>query len=123
MKRTELSKVAAADLVELFEKIGVAQDEALLGGETAKFNRLYDQMTAVSDEMKRRDGDQRRALQSLYSSENMQVRLKAAIHTLAVAPVEAREQLEAVAASKWFPQAGDAGMTLLALDDGTFRPS
>lgn len=101
----------------------MAQDEALLGGETAKFNRLYDQMTAVSDEMKRRDGDQRRALQSLYSSENMQVRLKAAIHTLAAAPVEARKLLEAVAVSKWFPQAGDAGMMLLALDDGTYRPS
>jgi hypothetical protein len=123
MKRTEISKVAAADLVELFEKIGVAQDEALLGGEIAKFNRLYDRMAAVSDEVKRRDGDQRRALQSLYNSENMQVRLKAAIHTLAVAPVEARKLLEAVAASNWLPQAGDAGMMLLALDNGTYRPS
>ena len=122
MKRTDLSKVAAADLVELFARIGLAQDEALLAGEIARFNRLYDRMAAVSDEMKRRDGDQRRALQSLYSSDNMQVRLKAAIHTLAVAPVEARKQLEAIAASKWFPQAGDAGMTLLALDDGTYRP-
>jgi hypothetical protein len=53
----------------------------------------------------------------------MQVRLKAAIHTLAVAPVEARQQLEAIATSNWYPQAGDAGMTIRGLDDGTFRPT
>ncbi|MDB5654291.1 MAG: hypothetical protein JWQ94_1904 [Tardiphaga sp.] len=123
MKRTELSNMTTAGLVELFKQIGLAQDAALLGGGIAKFNRLYDRMNAVSDELKRRDGDQRRALQVLYGFNNMQVRLKAAIHTLAVAPSEARDQLQAVANSKWFPQAGDAGMSLLALDNGTFKPS
>ncbi|GEM_PF-847585 len=37
--------------------------------------------------------------------------------------LEARSQLEAIAQSKWFPQAGDAGMTLLNLDRGVFKPS
>ncbi len=43
--------------------------------------------------------------------------------TLAVAPIEARAQLEAIAASKWFPQAGDAGMSLSNLDNGIFKPT
>ena len=123
MKRIELTNMKTDDLVSLFAQIGEAQDAALLGGEYAKFNRLYDRMAAVSNELKQREGDQRRALQVLYEFKNMQVRLKAAIHTLAVAPVEARAQLQAVADSKWFPQAGDAGMSLVALDDGTFKPS
>lgn len=97
MKRIELTNMNTDDLVSLFAQIGEAQDEALLGGEYAKFNRLHDRMAAVSNELKQREGHQRRALQVLYDFKNMQVRLKAAIHTLAVAPVEARAQLQAIA--------------------------
>ena len=122
MKRLELADIPTPDLVNLFAVIGVAQDEALLGGEIAKFNRLYDQMATVSNELSARDGDQRRELRQLYSYDNMQVRLKAAIHTLAVLPEEARKQLQLVAGSQWFPQAGDAGMTISGLEDGTFKP-
>ena len=41
----------------------------------------------------------------------------------AVAPPEARRKLEAIADSQWFPQAGDAGMSLLNLDRGIFKPT
>jgi hypothetical protein len=123
MKRIDLSTMTTAELVDLFARIGVAQDEALLGGEYTKFNRLFDRMAAVSDELKQREGDQRRELRGLYSYGNMQVRLKAAIHTLAVFPVEARAQLQAIADTNWLPQAGDAGMSLLNLDRGVFKPS
>jgi hypothetical protein len=112
-----------ADLVERFAQIGVAQDQALLSGEIAKFNRLFERMGDVSNELKKRQGDQRRALMVLYSYPNMQVRLKAAKHTLAVAPVEARRQIETIAASNWMPQAGDAGMALWNLDRGVYRPT
>jgi methanogenic corrinoid protein MtbC1 len=123
MKRAKLEEMATSNLIELFVKIAVEQDNALLVGQTAKFNRLYDRMKEVSDELKARPGDQRRALMTLYEYPNMQVRLKAAIHTLAVAPVEARQAVEAIANSKWFPQAGDAGMSLHGLDSGTFKPT
>lgn len=123
MKRQNLSEMTIAELVSLFEQIGLAQDEAILGGENAKFNRLFDRMADVSRELKQREGDRRNDLRVLYNAKNMQVRLKAAVHTLAAAPAEAREQLLAIANSHWFPQAGDAGMTLRGLDDGTFRPS
>jgi uncharacterized protein YdcH (DUF465 family) len=123
LKRIELVDMTTADLVERFAQIGVAQGKALLRGENAKFNRLFDQMGEVSRELKRRDGDQRRALMALYNYQDMQVRMKAAIHTLAVAPVEARRMLEMIADSKWMPQAGHAGMSLWNLDRGVFKPT
>ena len=123
MKKVALASARTEQLVELFAMIGVAQDEALLGNEIAKFNRLFDRMAAVSSELKSRQGDHRRELRRLYSYDNMQVRLKAAIHTLAVLPDEALEQLRVVAASDWFPQAGDAGMSLWNLERGVFKPT
>lgn len=123
MKRISLDKMTTSELVARFAQIAVAQDEALLGGEIAKFNQLFGVMEEVSNELKSREGDQRRALMSLYQSPNMQVRLKAAKHTLAVSPAEARMQIQEIAESQWFPQAGDAGMCLALLDDGTFKPS
>ena len=123
MSKITLSEMTTDDLVARFAEIGRAQDRALLGGETATFNRLFKRMSDVSRELKNRPGDQRRALMRLYEFPNMQVQLKAAKHTLAVAPVEARRKIEEIAESKWFPQAGEAGMSLLNLDKGIFKPS
>jgi hypothetical protein len=123
MKRISLAEMNTDDLVELFAQIVEAQDEALLGGENAKFNRLFGRMMEVSDELKSRDGDERRHLLQLFDSPNMQVRLQVAKLTMAVAPIEARAQLQAIADSQWFPQALDAGMSLWNLDRGVFKPS
>jgi hypothetical protein len=117
------TEISTEDLVAHFAEIACEQDQALLGGEIAKFNRLFDRMMEVTTELKRRPGDQRRALIELYDYPNMQVRLKAAKHTLAVAPIEARAQLQAIADSNWMPQAGDAGMSLWNLDRGVFKPN
>ena len=123
MKRVVLSDMPTSDLVALFAQIVVGQDEADLGGELSKFKRLFARMMDVSNELKSRTGDQRVELLQLFSHPNMQVRLQAAKLTMAVAPIEARAQLEAIAASKWFPQAGDAGMSLWNLDNGVFKPT
>lgn len=123
MKRIALTDMSPADLVKSFAVIVVAQDEALLGGRIAKFNRLFDKMTDVSKELKRREGDQRILLLDLFKHPNVQVRLQAAKHTLAVAPAEARAQLEEIVELQWFPQSGDAGMSLWNLDRGIFKPT
>jgi len=123
MKAIELSKATTNELVGYFARVVVGQDEALLGGQRARFNRLFKEMMSISNELKSRPGDQRSALLGLFEYPNMQVRVQAAKLTLAVAPIEARAQLEAIAATHWFPQAGDAGMCLDFLDDGTFRPA
>ncbi len=67
--------------------------------------------------------DQRRALMPLYGHLDPQVRLKAIRATLAVAPEEARRQLEKLAASGEQPQSGQAGMAIYYLDTGMINPT
>jgi hypothetical protein len=93
-----------------------------VGPEMEKFNGLFRQMRDVDMELRTRGKDARLVLLRLYDHPNLQVRLQAAKGTLGVAPVEARRVIEAISQSDRFPQAGEAGMTLEALDDGIFKP-
>jgi len=122
MNPTRMQIPNADQLVKQFAALAIRQDTMLLERDIAEVNRLYDRLQDVANELKARPGDQRTALLVLYEHSNMQVRLKAAKATLAVAPTAAREQLEAIKASKWQPYAGEAGMSLRNLDSGVFRP-
>jgi len=129
MKAANLKSMTVDQLVERFAAIGEAQYRALDEHEdwiankaSVPFNKLFDQMNEVDLELRSRGRDARLALQRLFDHSNIQVRLKAAKRTLAVAPEAARHVIEAVANSKWYPQAGEAGMTLWNLDNGTFKP-
>jgi len=110
------------ELVDHFAENGVAQDQALLYDEIEEFTRLYWQMDAINEELKSRGEEARLALLKLYGHPNMQVRLAAAVRTLAVAPVAARHELDAVKNSRHYPQAGDAASTLGSLAEGRFKP-
>lgn len=123
MKRSSLGQLTVNQLVERFAEIGVEQDQALLYDEIAKYNRLFDQMWELVDEPKRREGDQRRALVALYNHPKAQVRLKAAIATLALEPDAARKVLQIISDRDEYPQAADARGVLSALDKGTYVPS
>jgi hypothetical protein len=123
MKPGSLEKMPVLALVERFKALCLAQYEAELRSEGSKENGLIKEMWAVSDELKRRSGDQRSQLISLYTHSNARVRLMAAKQTLAVAPAAARQLLEAIQAAKSQPEALDAGMCLWALDDGSFKPT
>jgi hypothetical protein len=123
MKRSKLQDITVTQLVDRFTAIGVDQDKALLRREHGKFNRLFDEMVAIEEELKARDGDQRRELLRLYDHPNAQVRLNAVKATLAVAPELALRTLQAIRESREYPQAGDAGMTLVSLRRGIFKPT
>jgi cytochrome c oxidase assembly protein Cox11 len=123
MKRVKLSDMTTERLVQLFADLAVQQDAALLYRAQREVNKIYWKLEEIQSELKSRPGDQRSALLPLYDHKNMQVRLKAAIATLAVSPQAARAQLESISASGWQPQAGDAGMSLLALDNGVYKPT
>jgi uncharacterized protein DUF2019 len=123
MKRAKLQDMTVKQLVERFTAIGIEQYQATLSGQHARFNRLFDEMVAIKDELKIRNGDQRQELLSLYNHPNAQVRLNAAKVTLAVAPEPARRALQAIADSREYPQAGDAGMSLYNLERGIFKPT
>jgi len=122
MTTASLDRASVQELVARFVSIGLAQYDALYVVDTKKFNRLYREMEDVRNELKRRQGDQRRALLPLLNHPNLQVRMKAANSVLAISPSLARKALESVRDSRIFPQAADAGMTLSALEDGTFVP-
>ena len=119
MKQSKLQSLSVDDLVDLFAATAVELEKSSV---QTKTNRLARELHAVQVELKSRPGDQRRALLPLYNHRNMQARLMAAKYTLAVEPVEARRMIEWIAASGWFPQAGDAGMCLSRLDSGAFVP-
>jgi hypothetical protein len=123
VKRLKLQDLSVDQLLERFTAIALEQDQALLMDEIARFNKLFDQMDAVKKELRSRSGDQRRALLALYDHPNIQVRLKAAVGTLAVEPESARKLLQTIAESREYPQAADAGMTLGELDRGIFKPT
>ncbi|MGC1586892.1 MAG: DUF2019 domain-containing protein [Rhodomicrobium sp.] len=122
MKRSNLHDLTVAELVERFAAIGMEQYKALLIDDNTTYKPLHWQMDATKRELKSRPGDQRRALIAFYDHPNMQVRLAAAKTTLGVAPKQARSVIESIAASRCFPQAGDAGMCLTMLDRGVFVP-
>lgn len=122
MKNTNLDNLTIAQLVERFAALGVEEDKAVFDDDNAKYTRLYWQMDAVKLELKRRPGDQRRALLSLFDHPNLWVRLMAAKATLAVAPEAAREMLRVIESWGRQPYAGDAGMCLVNLDRGIFVP-
>ena len=119
----QLKALSVEQLVERFADLALRQYQAGLRGEIAKQNRLIQQGWAIRDELKSRAGDQRSALLSLYEHPNVQARLNAARLTLAVAPSAARQVIQKIADSKQFPQAGDAGMCLWALDQGISKPT
>jgi hypothetical protein len=123
MRRVNLQAMSTDQLVQHFAAIALDEDEALLIDDVPQLTRLFWQMEAVKGELKARTGDQRRALLVLYDHPNAQVRLKAVKATLAVAPQAARRMLQIIADSKEYPQAGDAGMTIFALENGIFQPT
>jgi hypothetical protein len=123
MNRTKLEKMSVDQLVEQFTAIALEQDRALDEDDTAEYNRLYDRLQAVVEELKDREGDQRRALLRLGSHRNAQVRLKSAIATLALAPEEARHVLQRIVNGGEYPQAMYARGMLRALDAGTYVPT
>jgi len=122
MKRVNLSKLTADQLVKMFSDLAVQQDMALLSRMQGTVNSIFWKLESIEKELKSRPGDQRSALLPLYTHKNMQVRVKAAKATLAIAPEAARAQLEAIRASGWQPQALEAGMSLGFLDEGVYKP-
>jgi hypothetical protein len=120
MKEVDLKSISTAELVARFAILGIEEDKS--EDDNARYSRLFREMSAIQKELKSRPGDQRHALMSLYSHSNIHVRLMAAKYTLAVAPQQARQTLQAIVDTNWFPQSGDAGMCLSRLDSGEFEP-
>lgn len=123
MTRLSIQQMSTDKLVENFSAAAIRQFEAELDSDVAVQNKCVEQQLAIAAELKNRSGDQRTALLRLYDHLNVQVRLNAARHSLAVAPMAARAVIRAVKDSRQHPQAMDAGMCLWTLEQGIFKPS
>lgn len=121
-KRVQLRSMTAEELVKRYVAISLEQYEASEEEQISRFNRLFGLCWAVADELKGREGDQRRALLPLLEHRNLQVRLNAATDTLAIAPDAARRALVTIRDTHWMPYAGIAESRLRGLDDGRFEP-
>ena len=118
MTSVDLGKLTVLQLVDRFTELAVGQSKAELYGETAKYNRLYDAIVVVKNELKSRAGDQRKALVPLFVHPNPQVRLVAAQWAMIVAPAAARQVLQDLSDRNIYPQAADARLSLRKLDRG-----
>lgn len=118
-----LNKMTSQELVARFTALSVAKGTAVMGDEIAKASRLYWQIDAVREELRSREGDQRRLLAPLFRHRDPSVRLNAATSTLAIFPSEARQVLQLICVQKEFPFAGEAGMRLWNLESGVFKPT
>ena len=123
MKRSKPQETSVEQLVERFVAIALEQDKAIRTEANAKYNKLYGEMDVVKNELMNRPGDQRRALSPLLKHSNAQVRLKAAIATLALAPEVARKTLQNISDWDEYPQAPYARGMLRGLDDGSYKPT
>jgi hypothetical protein len=121
--KRSLSALTDRELAELFLSKSLEQDEAELQSELARWNWLYRRLEAIATELKNRPGDQRRALLAFYQHENAQVRINAAIATLAITPIQARKALEQIAQWEVGAQRVQALDTISALDNGNYVPS
>jgi hypothetical protein len=122
MTTADISRRTTQQLVEQFLALALAKGNAIMGDQNTKASRLFWRLDAVETELRSREGDQRRALAELYDHRDPQVRMEAAMATLAVFPNEARGVLQLIRDRKEFPHAGEAGLTLLHLDRGEFKP-
>lgn len=124
MKRPDdLRTLSSSEVVRRFEQLCIEQYDAMERDELARVNRVVWRVHALEMELKSRPGDQRRLLMRLFGHSNMQVRLSAARANLAVDYPAARREMQAIVDSKWYPQAGDAGISLENIDSGFYRPS
>jgi hypothetical protein len=103
MIKTDVGTLSVAELVDEFVALAIKQYMAVWDGDTKAYNPLFDRMEAIKAELKNRPGDRRNVLKTLYDHPNVQVRLMAARSTLALAPIEARDVVESIAASGQFP--------------------
>ena len=118
MKTNDLKTLSVKELIEQFKQLTLAQSHAELYGQYSKYNKLYRKVVAIKDELKSREGDQRRALVELFDHQNAQVRLVAAQWALAVVPEAAQAVLQKISDQNEYPQAADARQTLDAIKRG-----
>ncbi len=122
MIQGELDSLTEEQLVERFTDISLRQYDVLQIHDTKTYTKLFHRLHAVAGVLRKRGLDARRALLPLLAHENAQVRLNAVHELLAIEPLRARATLAALAKFAPRPQRLPAGMALMRLDSGEYKP-
>ncbi|MEW6256680.1 MAG: DUF2019 domain-containing protein [Pseudomonadota bacterium] len=117
-----LTKFSDTELRDEFIRVCLEQEKTD-DFDIKNLNRLFHQMAAAVEELKRGPGDARRLLLPLFEHESLQVRLRAAKNAFALDPVGARRVLQWLRETQQYPHGMDAGMMLAAIDAGEFIPT
>lgn len=127
MSVDKLSEMTNQELAKQITVLSLSQYETTYEEDDSRavpeYNRLYKAIDAISDVLRARGLGARRALIPLLQHANPQVRLNAAHQLLAIVPIEARAVLEDLAQNGPGPQRLSAGMALMHLDNGVYKPS
>lgn len=120
MRINKLSNYSVEQLVDFFLMISREQRDLNVFGPPSKYNRLYDRILAIVEELKSRPGDQRNALRPFLDHLNLQVKMNAAYALLPIAKDEAVAVLRWVAESRHMPFCVDASMSVEAIEEDDF---
>ena len=124
MSKTNLEELTNAQLLERYTTQSLQQSDATYQEDgVAEYTRLYKSLDAISNVFRARGVEARKTLVPLLKHRNAQVRLNAAHELLAVVPDEARAVLEDLSKSGPGPQRLSAGMALMHLDNGVYKPT
>lgn len=117
MTKARISEASVTELLDEYVRLSVERGRALyLCQSSAMVNRLGDRIFDISDELKRRPGDQWSALIELFGHPDMYVRFNAATSLIGIVPGQARQVIQDIADARVFPLAGHAGMYLSMYD-------
>lgn len=114
--KTDFSKVGIEELLNLFVRLSIEQEEAIYVANTSGFNRLGDTLYEIINEIKRRPDDRGQSMLKLFGHPNTQVRFNAATSVSGLFTNEARRAIQSIADSKSDLMASDARMYLRTLD-------
>lgn len=123
MIASRLRTLTDEELVAEFENWARVHGHNVVDGEVRDTKLSYRQLNAIDEELRARGPTARLGLIRLLDHPELAVRYYAASWSLAVEPGRARTVIEAVRNLGPISLAGDAGMTLRMLDDGTFKPT
>jgi hypothetical protein len=123
MTSGKLDSLGDEDLVDLFETWAATRGKAIIDGEIPEANHAYKNLKAVHDQLCIRGIAARSRILRLLDHEDVTVRFHAAKWLYALSPERARSILKDVEAQGPRALAGAAGMTLLHIDTGVFKPT
>ena len=123
MRKLDLISMSLEAVINRYIELSVQQGEANEDDDVSRYNRLYKKLGVIDAELRSRGPSARLALTALFTHPNKQVRLNAATESLAIAPDEARAVLQKFRETRVGPYCLDAGMTIVNLDNGVFKPA